>query len=183
MLGSTIMSAQEMATKVPDLAQLQKMTARFAPTELKVDISNLSDGDRKALVKLIEAARLIDDIFMQQYWSGDLALYAKLQKDTSPLGKARLHYFWINKESVVGARRQHRVPSRRARAQAAGRELLSRVDDQGAVRKLGEDAAREPAEAGDRILHHHSLRRQERLQDRSLQRSLQGRPDAAPRSC
>ncbi|MGA7462075.1 MAG: hypothetical protein WBW69_17730 [Candidatus Korobacteraceae bacterium] len=97
LLGSTILSAQELATKVPDLAQLQKMTARFAPTELKVDIGNLSEGDRKALAKLIEAARLIDPIFMQQYWSGDLALYAKLQKDTSPLGKARLHYFWINK--------------------------------------------------------------------------------------
>ena len=97
LLGTTILSAQEMATKVPDLAQLQKMTARFAPTELKVDISALSEGDRKALAKLIEAARLIDPIFMQQYWSGDLALYAKLQKDTSPLGKARLHYFWINK--------------------------------------------------------------------------------------
>ena len=97
LLGTTILSAQELATKVPDLAQLQKMTARFAPTELKVDLSNLSDGDRKALAKLIEAARLIDPIFMQQYWSGDLALYAKLQKDTSPLGKARLHYFWINK--------------------------------------------------------------------------------------
>ena len=97
LLGSTVLSAQELATKVPDLAQLQKMTARFAPTELKVGIGNLSQGDRKALAKLIEAARLMDPIFMQQYWSGDLALYAKLQKDTSPLGKARLHYFWINK--------------------------------------------------------------------------------------
>ena len=97
LLGSTVLSAQDLATQVPDLAQLQKMTARFAPTELKVDISNLSDGDRKALAKLIEAARLLDPIFMMQYWSGDLGLYAQLQKDTSPLGKARLHYFWINK--------------------------------------------------------------------------------------
>ena len=97
LMGSTVLSAQDMATKVPDLVQLQKMTARFAPTELNVDISSLSAGDRKALAKLIEAARLIDPIFMMQYWSGDLALYDKLQKDTSPLGKARLHYFWINK--------------------------------------------------------------------------------------
>ncbi len=98
MIGSVLSSAgQELATKVPDLAQLQTMTARFVPTELNVDIANLSVGDRKALVKLVEAARLIDDIFMMQYWSGDLALYAKLQKETSPLGKARLHYFWINK--------------------------------------------------------------------------------------
>ena len=90
-------SGQALSTSAPDLAQLQQMTARFAPTELNVDISGLSDGDRSALVKLIEAARLIDDIFMTQYWSGDHALYATLQKDHSPLGKARLHYFWINK--------------------------------------------------------------------------------------
>ena len=98
MFGSLMASAgEQLATKIPDLAQLQKMTARFAPTELNVDINNLSESDRKALVKLVEAARLIDDIFMTQYWSGDHALYARLQKETSPLGKARLHYFWINK--------------------------------------------------------------------------------------
>ncbi len=97
-IGAVMSSvSEELATQAPDLSQLQKMTARFVPTELNVDTSKLSEGDRKALVKLVEAARLIDDIFMTQYWSGDHALYAKLQKETSPLGKAQLHYFWINK--------------------------------------------------------------------------------------
>jgi hypothetical protein len=81
----------------PGLAQLQRMTARFAPTTLRVDTSRLSSGDGQALVKLIEAGRIMDDIFMVQYWSGDPALYARLQKDKTPLGKARLQYFWINK--------------------------------------------------------------------------------------
>ena len=82
---------------IPDLAQLQKMIHRFAPTPLRADTSGLSAGDRQAMTKIVEAARIFDEIFMKQLWSGDLALYAKLQKDTSPLGKARLHYFWINK--------------------------------------------------------------------------------------
>jgi hypothetical protein len=82
---------------LPDLAQLEKMASRFAPTPLRVDTSRLSSGDRQALVKLIEAARILNDIFMQQMWDGNLALYSRLQKDTTPLGKARLHYFWINK--------------------------------------------------------------------------------------
>ena len=86
-----------LAGNVPDLAQLNRMTARFARTELKVDLSGLSAGDRQALVKLIEAARIYNDIFMRQLWSGNPALYAKLQQDTTPLGKARLHCFWINK--------------------------------------------------------------------------------------
>ena len=84
-------------TTAPGLAQLQKMTARFAPTTLRVDTSKLSSGDQQALIKLIEAGRIMDDIFMVQYWSGDPALYSKLQKDKTPLGKARLQYFWINK--------------------------------------------------------------------------------------
>jgi len=81
----------------PGLAELERMTARFAPTPLRVDTSKLSGADQQALVKLIEAARIMDKVFMMQYWSGDLALYARLQKDTTPLGKARLRYFWINK--------------------------------------------------------------------------------------
>ncbi|HEV2117169.1 MAG TPA: hypothetical protein VGR48_14150 [Terriglobales bacterium] len=82
---------------VPGRAQLDKMIARFAPTPLRVDISGLSNGNRQALAKLIEAARILNGIYMQQLWSGDRDLYAKLQKERAPLGRTRLHYFWINK--------------------------------------------------------------------------------------
>jgi hypothetical protein len=85
------------AAPTSDAAELQKMAARFAPTPLRVDTSGLSAGDKQALVKLIQAARIVNHIFMQQFWSGDLALYTKLQQDKTPLGQARLHYFWINK--------------------------------------------------------------------------------------
>ena len=77
--------------------ELSQMTQRFAPIEMKVDISGLSSGDKQALVKLVQAARIVNHLFMQQFWSGDLALYEKLQKDKTVLGQARLHYFWINK--------------------------------------------------------------------------------------
>lgn len=83
--------------KIPTLPELNRMTARFAPTELRVDASSLSAGDQKALVKLIEASRMIDDIFLTQVWSGNYKLLRELEKDKSPLGKARLHYFLINK--------------------------------------------------------------------------------------
>jgi len=79
------------------LDELQKMTSRFAPTPVTADTSKLSAGDKKALAKLIEAGRVINDIYMDQLWSSDRALHQKLQGDTSPLGRARLHYFWINK--------------------------------------------------------------------------------------
>jgi hypothetical protein len=82
---------------MPDLNQLTQMTARFAPVTLKYDTSKLSPGDRQALAKLTEAARILNSVFMDQLWSGNRALYAKLQQDTSSLGKARAHYFWLNK--------------------------------------------------------------------------------------
>jgi hypothetical protein len=82
---------------LPDLAQLQKMIARFAPTELRADVSKLSAGDRQALAKLIAASRVLNDVFLQQFWSGNESMHARLQRDTTPLGKARLEYFWISK--------------------------------------------------------------------------------------
>jgi hypothetical protein len=85
------------AATVPDLTELNRMIARFAPAELHADTSQLSSGDRQALAKLLDAARVIDDIFLTQLWSGNAALRDRLKKDTSPLGKARLHYFELNK--------------------------------------------------------------------------------------
>jgi hypothetical protein len=79
------------------LAELQKMTARYAPVTLRVDTSKLSAGDKAALSKLIAAGRVVNRIFLQQLWSGNPAMLKMLQQDTSPLGKARLEYFWLNK--------------------------------------------------------------------------------------
>ena len=82
---------------IPDLVELNRMIARFAPAELKVDTSRLAAGDKQALTKLMEAARILDGLFLTQRWSGNAALRTQLQKDTSALGKARLHYFDLNK--------------------------------------------------------------------------------------
>src|ERR1700723_259312 len=99
LLVTVVAFAQEKkaASAIPGLAQLKAMTARFAPTPLRVDRSGLSAGDRKALEKLVEAAKIVNTIFMRQFWSGDLATYQALQRDRTPLGRARLEYFWINK--------------------------------------------------------------------------------------
>jgi hypothetical protein len=85
------------AAVIPNLDQLKNMSVRFAPVNLKHDESKLSAGDRKALPKLVEAARVLDYLFMDQLWSDNRALYEKIQKDTTPLGKERSHYYWLNK--------------------------------------------------------------------------------------
>ncbi|HET7451866.1 MAG TPA: hypothetical protein VFL12_03950, partial [Thermoanaerobaculia bacterium] len=95
--SSAATSGSAAPTALPDAAQLAKMAARLAPTPLPVDITRLSAGDRRALAKLVEASRVVNDIFLEQLWSGNRALSAKLQADRSTLGRARWHYFWMNK--------------------------------------------------------------------------------------
>ena len=94
-LFTSVMQAQP--APLPDLKTLGRMSARFVRTPLAVDTSRLSAADKNALVQLVAAARLIDELFLKQYWSGNTATLSKLRRDTTPLGKARLHYFWLNK--------------------------------------------------------------------------------------
>jgi len=84
-------------TAAATLPQLQQMTSRFAPAVLRVETTKLSSGDRQALAKLIDAGRVVNHLFLQQIWSGNLTEYDKLKRDQSPLGKARVAYFWLNK--------------------------------------------------------------------------------------
>jgi hypothetical protein len=92
---------QETST-VPDRAALLKMTERFAPVEIAADLAKLSDGDRKALARLVEAAGIIDALFLRQVWAGNDALLQQLAHQTLTPGDTseaslRLHYFLINK--------------------------------------------------------------------------------------
>ena len=80
-----------------DEKALTAKIARFAPTEMTADTSALSANDQKALLKIVEAAKYYDQLFLRQIWSGNEPLSKKLQADTSPLGRLRLHYFMINK--------------------------------------------------------------------------------------
>lgn len=84
-------------SKVSTDSTLAAKTSRFAPTDVTADVSHLSAGDRKALDKIIQAARLMDPLYYRQVWSGNAALKKKLEADDSPAGRQRLHYFVINK--------------------------------------------------------------------------------------
>jgi len=77
-------------------ADLASKIARFEPTTLTADTSKLTAKDRQALDKIIAAAKLLDPLFLRQVWSGNEALEKKLQADKTPVGRQRLHYFYIN---------------------------------------------------------------------------------------
>jgi hypothetical protein len=77
-------------------SELAKKIRRFSPTELTASTAHLSPNDKKALAKIIEAAKMMDPLFLQQVWSGNEALKKKLEADKTPAGRLRLHYFLIN---------------------------------------------------------------------------------------
>ena len=81
----------------PETQKLQAMAARFAPVDLTADIAALPANERQALAKLVEAAKVFDALFLRQVWAGNEAMLLDLARDNSPLGRARQHYFLINK--------------------------------------------------------------------------------------
>jgi hypothetical protein len=81
----------------PDAAALEKLTARFAPVDIGADIGALPAGERRALGKLVQAGRIMDALYLRQVWGGNEAVLFDLLADESPLGRARLHAFLINK--------------------------------------------------------------------------------------
>jgi hypothetical protein len=82
---------------LPDAARLKSMEARFAPVEVRVDVSDLPAEERTALVRLIEASQYIDALFMRQRWPGNESTLLRLLADETPAGRARLSYFLLNK--------------------------------------------------------------------------------------
>jgi hypothetical protein len=62
-------------------AGLKAKIAQFAPVTISADLSNLPEGEKKALEKLIAASKLLDEIFDRQVWAGNPALEKKLSGD------------------------------------------------------------------------------------------------------
>jgi hypothetical protein len=81
----------------PMLQKIQTMTARFAPVDLTADLSTMPANERQALAKMVEAGRVFDALFLRQVWDGNETMLAELAADETPLGRARLHYFLLNK--------------------------------------------------------------------------------------
>ncbi len=86
-----------LAASLPNLSELRAEAAKLAPTDIAVDLSGLPASERAALADLVRASQVVDGLFLQQVWGGNTALLLELAQDTSPLGKARLHLFLVNK--------------------------------------------------------------------------------------
>lgn len=93
-LAGVGVSADE-AGRVPH-PELKKMLSKYASVPLQADTSALPESERKALEKLIEAARAIDTIYWKQRSAQGLELRAQLERSNSEYDRDLLHYLNIN---------------------------------------------------------------------------------------
>jgi hypothetical protein len=96
-LTSRVALARSSTPPVLDVAALRGLSRRLAPVPLEVDLRALPPSERAALVKILEAARAMDAIFLRQSWPGNPSLLVSLAADATPLGRARLEAFLQNK--------------------------------------------------------------------------------------
>jgi hypothetical protein len=83
------------AHEAPPRDDLARRVAQFVPAALTADVADLPAEEKRALDKIIAAARLMDPIYDRQLWAGTPALRAKLAADPSPHGRDVLAYFDI----------------------------------------------------------------------------------------
>jgi Peptidase family M49 len=110
--GDTSVNDQVQAPAAPPTArEINTMAARFAPADIRADLSALPENERRALGRLVDAARVMDSLFLKQAWAGNDAMLQDLahaavsqSRATGAAGSAsadaayaRLHYFLINK--------------------------------------------------------------------------------------
>lgn len=73
------------------------MTRLFAPVDIGADVSALPDSERRALRRVIDAARVMDALFLEQVWAGNPGMLIALANDGSAAGRAALDFFLLNK--------------------------------------------------------------------------------------
>ena len=77
--------------------QRTTMTPLFAPVDIGADLSALPGSERQALAHIIDAAALMDGIFLEQVWAGNPSMLLSLLNSDSVTGRATLDFFLLNK--------------------------------------------------------------------------------------
>src|SRR6185295_4582753 len=95
-LATTSLAQPARRPHASDPNELPRAMRRFSPTLLTANTARLAARDRRALAKIIAAAKYMDGLFLRQVWSGNEELKTRLEADKTPLGRMLLKYFLIN---------------------------------------------------------------------------------------
>lgn len=90
---NTEKSATDMQESLPSV---RERLAAWAPIDIAADLSVLSPREREMVGKLVEAARLVDEVFWQQTAPDAIALRDSLAAATTDEGRELYRYLMIN---------------------------------------------------------------------------------------
>lgn len=91
-----IMLNPAMAQKKGGGDMLKKQISKYAPVVIKYDTTLLDSREKVVLKKLYEASRIMDEIFLDQVYSKNRDIKAKLSSSPAGRNKLVLDYFNIN---------------------------------------------------------------------------------------
>ncbi|HPX75513.1 MAG TPA: Zn-dependent hydrolase, partial [Bacteroidales bacterium] len=77
--------------KQEELTEMQKLVADYAEVELTANLDHLTDGDKQAIVKLVEVAQIMDDLFWKDA-IGDKEAFLNSIEDEDALKYALINY-------------------------------------------------------------------------------------------
>ena len=171
-----------MAAALPDVATLNKSSAKLAPVDLVVDVGALPAGERAALGEMIAAAKIMDALFLRQVWAGNETVLLDLVRDRSPLGQARLHAFLQNKGPWLRLEDDRPfLPGVGPKPPAAN--FYPADATKAEVEKWMQGLPADGADCRGRVLHHHPPRARRQAAGDPVQPRISGRAGSAPRSC
>ncbi|HOE38488.1 MAG TPA: Zn-dependent hydrolase [Bacteroidales bacterium] len=84
-------SKKKEETKKEELTEMQKLVADYAEVELTANLDHLTDGDKQAIVKLVEVAQIMDDLFWKDA-IGDKEAFLNSIEDEDALKYALINY-------------------------------------------------------------------------------------------
>ncbi|MCH6573838.1 MAG: peptidase, partial [Bacteroidetes bacterium] len=78
-----------------EIKMLKEQIAKFAPTELKYDASTLDERQKVVVEKLYRAAKIMDEIFLDQVYSKNNEIKAELETMNTDEASLQLELFNI----------------------------------------------------------------------------------------
>ncbi|XP_052478130.1 nudix hydrolase 3 isoform X6 [Gossypium raimondii] len=96
---SSLITAQYRENNEARSLVLQKQLRRYAPVSLTAELTGLGDADKEALILLVRAAMIMDEIFYLQVWHSNPVLreWLKEHANVSQLDNLKWMYYVINK--------------------------------------------------------------------------------------
>jgi hypothetical protein len=91
----TDQTAEGVTDKSEGTEMINEQISKFAPTELKYDASILDERQKVVVEKLYYAAKIMDEIFLDQVYSKNYEIRAELMAQDSEEAKAQLELFKI----------------------------------------------------------------------------------------